>query len=62
MKVRIIKCSNPNFWYRDRIGNTLNVEEAVLSRWDDNYRVKESFMQNDMYMINKFPFFTSLKL
>lgn len=36
MKAKIIKCSNPSYWYTDKIGQIFNVYDRIQG----NYRLK----------------------
>ena len=36
LKVKIIKCSNENYWYKDKIGETFDVYDVIQG----DYRLK----------------------
>jgi hypothetical protein len=36
MKAKIIKCSNPDYWYADKIGQVFNVYDRIQG----DYRLK----------------------
>jgi hypothetical protein len=45
VKIRIIKCSNPDFWYANKIGEILEVEKFIV----DNGSVRYEYNGKDNY-------------
>lgn len=54
MKVKIVKCSGPGWWYSDRIGDVFKVKQAKIEWGDapDDWEVsdKESYNYGDFIL------------
>lgn len=49
MKVKIVKCSKPSFWYAEDIGKIYDVNENIVN---DDYMISDSSVQAGIFVVD----------